>query len=52
VSPAVASSSSMLRFSLMATHTFEQIEEAVEKITKCAKKLGVFELAAQEVHEG
>jgi len=52
VSPAVASSSSMLRFSLMATHTFEQIEEAVDKITKCAKKLGVFELAAQQVHEG
>ena len=52
VSPAVASSSSMLRFSLMATHTFEQIEEAVTKIHKCAKKLGVFELAAQRVHEG
>ncbi len=52
VSPAVASSSSMLRFSLMATHTFEQIEEAVTKIHKCAKELGVFELAAQRVHEG
>ena len=52
VSPAVASSSSLLRFSLMATHSFAQIEEAVDKITKCAKKLGVFELAAQQVHEG
>ena len=52
VSPAVASSSSLLRFSLMATHTFPQIEEAVDKITKCAKQLGVFELAAQQVHEG
>jgi 8-amino-7-oxononanoate synthase len=31
VSPAVPSDSSLLRFSLMATHTFEQIEEAVEK---------------------
>lgn len=52
VSPAVASSSSLLRFSLMATHTFAQIEEAVDKITKCARQLGVFELAAQQVHEG
>jgi len=52
VSPAVASSSSLLRFSLMATHEFSQIEEAVDKITYCAKKLGVFELAAQRVHEG
>ncbi len=51
-SPAVASSSSMLRFSLMASHTFEQIDEAVAKIHKCAKQLGIFELAAQRVHEG
>lgn len=43
VSPAVASSSSLLRFSLMASHTFAQIEEAVDKITKCAHKVGVFE---------
>jgi 8-amino-7-oxononanoate synthase len=32
VSPAVPSDSSLLRFSLMATHTFAQIEEAVEKM--------------------
>jgi len=37
VSPAVASSDSLIRFSLMATHTFEQIEEAVEKITSAYK---------------
>ena len=43
VSPAVASSSSLLRYSLMANHTFTQIEESVEKITKCAKELGVFD---------
>ena len=43
VSPAVASSSSLLRYSLMATHTFEQIEESVEKILKCAKEVGVFD---------
>ena len=52
VSPAVASSSSLLRFSLMATHSFEQIEEAVGKITKCAKKLGILEEVGQRVHEG
>jgi 8-amino-7-oxononanoate synthase len=32
VSPAVPSDSSLLRFSLMATHTFAQIEEAIEKM--------------------
>ncbi|RYD68814.1 MAG: aminotransferase class I/II-fold pyridoxal phosphate-dependent enzyme, partial [Sphingobacteriales bacterium] len=41
VSPAVPSDSSLLRFSLMATHTFEQIDEAVEKITKAFKYAGV-----------
>jgi 8-amino-7-oxononanoate synthase len=41
VSPAVPSDSSLLRFSLMATHTFEQIDEAVEKITKAFKDVGV-----------
>jgi 8-amino-7-oxononanoate synthase len=41
VSPAVPSDSSLLRFSLMATHTFEQIEEAVEKLTKVFKEVGV-----------
>jgi 8-amino-7-oxononanoate synthase len=42
VSPAVPSDSSLLRFSLMATHSFAQIEEAVEKITKAFK---IFEVA-------
>jgi len=41
VSPAVPSDSSLLRFSLMATHTFEQIEEAVEKIIRAFKEVGV-----------
>ncbi len=41
VSPAVPSDSSLLRFSLMATHTFEQIEEAIEKIAKAFKEVGV-----------
>jgi 8-amino-7-oxononanoate synthase len=34
VSPAVPSDASLIRFSLMATHTFNQIEEAVEKLYK------------------
>ncbi len=41
VSPAVPSDSSLLRFSLMATHTFEQIDEAVEKLAKAFKDVGV-----------
>jgi len=41
VSPAVPSDSSLLRFSLMATHSFAQIDEAVEKIAKSFKVVGV-----------
>src|SRR6201992_389595 len=41
VSPAVPSDSSLLRFSLMATHTFDQIDQAVEKIIRAFKDVGV-----------
>jgi 8-amino-7-oxononanoate synthase len=41
VSPAVPSDASLLRFSLMATHTFAQIEEAVDKLSKAAAKLEI-----------
>jgi 7-keto-8-aminopelargonate synthetase-like enzyme len=41
VSPAVPSDSSLIRFSLMATHTFQQIEEAIDKLAKVATKLGI-----------
>lgn len=41
VSPAVPSDSSLLRFSLMATHTFAQIEEAIDKISRAFKDVGV-----------
>ncbi len=41
VSPAVPPDSSLLRFSLMATHTFGQIEEAIEKISKVFKRVGI-----------
>lgn len=51
VSPAVPSSSSLIRYSLMATHTFAQIEESVDKITKIAYEVGIFEMQ-KEMHEG
>lgn len=41
VSPAVPSNSSLIRFSLMATHTFAQIEEAVDKLSAAAKEVQV-----------
>jgi 8-amino-7-oxononanoate synthase len=41
VSPAVPSDSSLLRFSLMATHSFAQIDEAVDKIARVFKEVGV-----------
>ena len=41
VSPAVPKEDSLIRFSLMATHTSEQVETAAEKIAKVSKKLGI-----------
>jgi 7-keto-8-aminopelargonate synthetase-like enzyme len=41
VSPAVPSDASLIRFSLMATHSFAQIEEAVYKLSKAAAILEV-----------
>ncbi|MEI8046172.1 MAG: pyridoxal phosphate-dependent aminotransferase family protein [Bacteroidota bacterium] len=41
VSPAVPKEDSLIRFSLMATHTFSQVDYAIEKIYAVAKKLGV-----------
>ncbi|MDR2126842.1 MAG: aminotransferase class I/II-fold pyridoxal phosphate-dependent enzyme [Prevotellaceae bacterium] len=41
VSPAVAEDMTMIRFSLMATHTKEQIDFAIDKITKIARQLEV-----------
>jgi len=39
VSPAVPSDSSLIRFSLMATHTFAQIDEAIEKMYAAFKEV-------------
>ncbi|MFA5973524.1 MAG: pyridoxal phosphate-dependent aminotransferase family protein [Lentimicrobiaceae bacterium] len=41
VSPGVPKEDSLIRFSLMATHTIEQLDIAIEKIAKVAVKLGV-----------
>ncbi|MEJ5264404.1 MAG: pyridoxal phosphate-dependent aminotransferase family protein [Bacteroidales bacterium] len=45
VSPAVKKEDSLIRFSLMATHTFEQVETAINKIYKAAKALEILPVA-------
>lgn len=41
ISPAVKSDESLIRFSLMATHSFSQIEEAIDKMVHVFQKLGL-----------
>lgn len=41
VSPAVPSNDTLIRFSLMATHTKQQIEFAIETIGRVGKQLGI-----------
>jgi 8-amino-7-oxononanoate synthase len=41
VAPAVSPTDSLIRFSLMATHTKDQIEEAMAKMYNVAKEIGV-----------
>jgi len=41
ISPAVAPTDSLIRFSLMATHTFEQLDYAMDKIEKCLQNVDV-----------
>jgi 8-amino-7-oxononanoate synthase len=43
VSPAVNPADTLIRFSLMATHTFDQLDYALDKIEKCFQKAGVLE---------
>jgi 8-amino-7-oxononanoate synthase len=43
VSPAVAPADTLIRFSLMATHTIDQLDYALEKIEKCFQKAGILE---------
>ena len=48
ISPAVASHDSLIRFSLMATHTKEQIDYAVEKLDEVGKILNIPRVVATE----
>lgn len=41
IPPACAPQDTLVRVALMATHTKEQVDMAVEKLTKCFKKLGI-----------
>ncbi|MCL4483824.1 MAG: pyridoxal phosphate-dependent aminotransferase family protein [Bacteroidetes bacterium] len=41
VSPGVPKEDSLIRYSLMATHTKEQVDISIDKITKAAKMLGI-----------
>ena len=41
VSPAVKSDSSLIRMSIMATHTKEQLDTALEKLQMVANELGL-----------
>jgi 8-amino-7-oxononanoate synthase len=45
VSPAVPKEDCLIRFSLMATHTREQVQVALEKIEKVAKRMGMLQPA-------
>ncbi|MCF8244310.1 MAG: aminotransferase class I/II-fold pyridoxal phosphate-dependent enzyme [Saprospiraceae bacterium] len=47
ITPAVAPEDTLIRFSLMATHTFAQIDEAIDKLAKVARGLDI--LKGQEV---
>ena len=41
ISPAVSKDDALIRFSLMATHTYEQLDVAIEKIISAFKELNV-----------
>ena len=41
IAPAVPEKDVLIRFALMATHTIEQVDEAVEKLTKIFKSLDI-----------
>lgn len=45
ITPAVPAEDTLIRFSLMATHTFEQIDEAIGKLAAIARKLEILKPA-------
>ncbi len=51
ISPAVPKGDSLIRFSLMATHTFEQVDECIEKIIAVFKRLNVIPIVNSLNHK-
>ncbi len=49
ISPAVPSEDSLIRFSLMATHTKKQIDYAIDQLDKVGKQLNIPRVIATEV---
>ena len=43
IAPAVPEKDVLIRFALMATHSIEQVDEAVEKLTAIFKEVGVIQ---------
>ena len=43
IAPAVPENDTLIRFALMATHTFEQVDEALDKITNAFKEAQIIE---------
>jgi 8-amino-7-oxononanoate synthase len=43
VSPAVPKEDCLIRYSLMATHTKEQVDISIEKITAAARAFGILQ---------
>ncbi len=41
IAPAVPENDALIRFALMATHTYEQVDEAIDKITKAFKEANI-----------
>jgi len=39
----VPENDALIRFALMATHTFEQVDEAIDKITKAFQQAKIIE---------
>jgi len=52
ISPAVKSDSSLLRFSLMATHTHDQIDYVFDKLEKARKVIGFERMTNGNSHNG
>lgn len=52
ISPAVSKGESLIRFSIMATHTFEQLNIAIDKISKSFRQLDLINIEIPSVEYG